>query len=37
MEPDRCIGFEKMQMEDFDSSEISLSTYTFMQHMLKNK
>ncbi len=37
MEPDRCIGFEKMQMEDFDSSEVSLSTYTFMQHMLKNK
>ncbi len=34
MEPDRCIGFERNYMVDFNPQEISRTTYIFMQEML---
>lgn len=37
LEPDRCIGFEKAKMEEFEPSEISRPTYIFIDSMLSNK
>lgn len=37
MEPDRCIGFEKAKMEEFNKEEISRSTRIFLEDLLSNK